>query len=105
MVTEFIEVQHEVEALLEPGAHPPIDLMPILEYIPERWASWKGICRHLRAKQRGLYLRLRDQCETRMREGRRNGSFMESLFDQKEKLGLTRDMIGFVLHLSVSGVV
>ncbi|KAK7692833.1 hypothetical protein QCA50_004468 [Cerrena zonata] len=102
-VTEFIEVQHEVEALLEPGAHPPIDLMPILEYIPERWASWKGICRGLRTKQQELYFRLRDKCEARIRENRRNGSFMESLFDQQEKLGLTRDIIGYIGGVSLEG--
>ena len=93
-MSEFIEVQHGVEAVLEPGAHPPVDLMPILEYIPERWASWKGTCRNLREKQRSLYMRLRDQCEARIQSDRRNGSFMETLFDQREQLGLTKDMIG-----------
>ncbi|CAL1708008.1 unnamed protein product [Somion occarium] len=102
-VTEFIDVQHRVEAALEPGAHPPIDLMPILQYVPERWASWKGICRDIRAKQRKLYVGLRDKCEARMREDRRNGSFLETLFDQKDALGLTRDMIGYLGGASLEG--
>lgn len=84
------------ELLLQPGGHPPVDMIPLLEYVPERWATWKISCREVKQRQQKLYFGLRDQCKARVAEDRRNGCFLEDLIDQKEKLGLTDEMIGFV---------
>lgn len=54
----FFEIQHLWEHTLEPGAHPPVDLLPFLKYIPERWAHWKGLCADVRKRQRDLYFGL-----------------------------------------------
>lgn len=54
--TAFFHVQHLWEAVLAPGAHPPVDLMPYLKYVPERWAPWKTLCKEIRKLQMGLYL-------------------------------------------------
>ncbi|CAL1702684.1 unnamed protein product [Somion occarium] len=99
----FFSIQHKWEALIAPGAHPPIDLIPALEYIPGRWASWKTITRDIRKQQRSMYFNLRDDCERRIREGRRNGCFLEDIIDQQEKLGLTRDMVGYLGGVCIEG--
>lgn len=96
IISDFFQSQRRWEAVLEPGAHPPVDLIPVLKYVPERWASWKTLCRDIRRRQQKLYLGLRDHCEDRIKEKRRNGCFMEDVIDQQEKLGLNREMIGYV---------
>ncbi|KAI1845953.1 hypothetical protein JX266_008040 [Neoarthrinium moseri] len=40
--------QDELLELLLPGAAPPVDVFPIMKYIPEILAKWKGNARHVR---------------------------------------------------------
>ncbi|KAJ7729426.1 cytochrome P450 [Mycena olivaceomarginata] len=49
------QAQHEWMLVLEPGATPPVDMIPILKYVPERWAKWKRDCAKTRKLQRDLY--------------------------------------------------
>ncbi len=81
--------------LIRPGAQPPIDLIPVLKYLPERWAPWKSKCRELRTEQMALYAWLRELCEKRVREGTKTGCFLEKVIEDREKLGLEDDMIAY----------
>ena len=96
IVSEFHDTLKMWELLLQPGGHPPIDMIPILEHVPERWASWKTRSREVKQRQQKLYFGLRDQCQERITQNRRNGCFLEDLLDQKEKLRLTDELIGCV---------
>jgi hypothetical protein len=96
IVTDFYHVMELWQNAMEPGANPPVDLLPILRHVPEMWASWKTACRNIRCLQRKLYFGLLDQCETRMLEGRRNGCFMEDVLDKNEKYGMSRELSGYV---------
>ena len=94
---EFINVNEQWEQIVQPGATPPVDLMPFLQYLPERyWGQWKSTCKDIRTKQRDLYFGLRDMCAERMKDGKSNGCFLETLLERQEKLGLTYEMIGCV---------
>ena len=93
-VTDFFHVHYLWERAIEPGAHPPVDLLPILRYVPERWAPWKTLCREARRLQRKLYFGLLEQSEKRIRENDRNGCFMEDVLDKSEKLGMDRELAG-----------
>lgn len=98
----FFEMEHAWESLNEIGAQPPVDLIPILRYVPERWAPWKTLCRKVRSMQRELYLGLLDECEDRLRRGVGNGCYMEDIFEKREELGLDREMVASVLDLDYS---
>jgi hypothetical protein len=100
VVTEFYHVMELWQIAMEPGAHPPVDLLPILRHIPERWASWKTLCRDVRSLQRKLYFGLLDQCETRIQQGRRNGCCMEEIIDKGEKFSMNRELSGYASYLS-----
>ncbi|KAJ7869854.1 cytochrome P450 [Mycena olivaceomarginata] len=65
--TGYIAVMHEWSALLEPGAVPPVDAIPILKRIPERWAKWKRDCKRVRDLQRARYFGLLEDTRERMR--------------------------------------
>lgn len=80
--------------ILEPGALPPLDLIPILRYVPERWASWKGISKEVRRLQRKLYFGLVERCRLRIKSDRRNHCFMEYVLENQEKYNMSDEMIG-----------
>jgi hypothetical protein len=79
---------------LEPGATPPLDYFPFLKYVPERWASWKKMCQFVRKLQRDMYFNLLDKTQERVRRGEGNGSYVETLVERREELGLNREMLG-----------
>ncbi|KAG1873184.1 cytochrome P450 [Suillus subluteus] len=70
---------------------PPVDLLPILKYVPERWAPWKGICREARTLQRRLYFGLLEEAEIRLARGESTGCFMEEVIRRQEELGMSKD--------------
>ena len=95
----FWHVLHEWESLLAPGAQPPVDLLPFLKYIPERWAPWKTLCKEVGRLQRELYYGLLTECEERVRDGKENGSYMEEVVKRRKEFGMTREQTGYVLTL------
>lgn len=96
LASEFLEIEHALEGFFEPGAIPPVDILPALKYIPERWAPWKKKCKELREQYLKLFSDLRDLCEIRVQSGKRNGCYLEDVLDQQEKLGLSRAMVASV---------
>ncbi|KAI0077958.1 cytochrome P450 [Panus rudis PR-1116 ss-1] len=96
LASEFADMLHSWEKMLEPGAHAPIDLLPILQHVPERWAPWKTQAREIRGKQQRMYYGLRDLCAKRISEDRRTGCFLEEVIENKKKFGLDDEMIAYV---------
>lgn len=90
------------EELLAPGAHPPVDLLPFLKYIPEGWpgASWKRIAKEIRRLQREIYFGLMDSCEDRVKKGDEDrGYLMEKIVKRQEEFGMTRELSGCAFFL------
>ena len=86
--------------VLAPGAQPPVDFLPILKYVPERWAPWKTLYKEVRKVQRKLYFGLLTECErARVKRGEENSSYMEEVVKRQEEFEMTRDHVGYVLHL------
>lgn len=70
---------------------PPVDLIPILKFVPEQWAPWKKTCRKVRELQRKLYFGLLEESEARLANGNGTGCFMEDVIERREELGMSRD--------------
>ncbi|KAF9468287.1 cytochrome P450 [Collybia nuda] len=77
---------------------PPIDLFPILKYVPERWASWKTVVKRTRELQHEIYFRMLGQAEHRLSEGESKGNdcFIERCIQNQASLGMSRE---FIAHL------
>jgi hypothetical protein len=90
-------VLHLWESVLAPGAHPPVDLLTFLKYVPERWAPWKTLCKEVRRLQREMYFGLLTECEERIRNTKDNGSYIEEVVKRQKEFGMTREQIGYVL--------
>jgi hypothetical protein len=92
--TAFFHAQHMWETALAPGSQPPVDFLPILKYVPERWAPWKTLCKEVRKAQRKLYFGLLTECEERVKRGEENGSYMEEVVKRQKEFGMTREHVG-----------
>lgn len=68
---------------MEPGSQPPVDLFPVLKYVPERWANWKVVCRDLHVELANFLEGMLASCETRIAQNMRNGSLLESILEDK----------------------
>jgi hypothetical protein len=90
--TGFITVMNDWSALLELGAVPPIDAIPILKLIPERWAKWKRECKRVSDLQRARYFGLVEETRERMRRNQHNGSFMEEVLERQIELRMDDEM-------------
>ncbi|KAK0223130.1 cytochrome P450 [Armillaria fumosa] len=98
--TLFFEAQHLWELVLEPGAHPPLDILPFLKHLP---GAWKRLCEETRRLQRELYFALLDECQERLRHGQENGCFMEKVLQNQELLGLNRELVGYLGGVLIEG--
>ncbi|KAG9019271.1 hypothetical protein FRB90_004540 [Tulasnella sp. 427] len=103
----FIKNAHDFNHIMGPGATPPLDLLPALKYIPESipwWvplpasvketirASWKEVCRDIRARHKVYYSKLLKPCQDRAKEGLENRSFMQSVCEKQEESGMSEEM-------------
>ncbi|EIN06276.1 cytochrome P450 [Punctularia strigosozonata HHB-11173 SS5] len=94
----FFEITRLVNYLNEPGAHPPVDQIPLLRYVPERWAPWKLACRQLRRMQRDLYFDLLSESEARVQNGESGEitTFMDEIIRKSGELKVDREMQAFL---------
>ncbi|KAK7461912.1 hypothetical protein VKT23_008343 [Stygiomarasmius scandens] len=76
------------ERVFEYGAHPPVDQLPFLNYIPDRWARWKRM-----AKWGNRTDSTREE----------NGCFLENAIKKQEEYGLTRKMLGYLGGVLLDG--
>ncbi|KAJ7660066.1 cytochrome P450 [Mycena rosella] len=52
----FFKMLAQFLHILLPGAYPPIDLLPPLRYLPERWAPWFAVCRRNKSEMAAFHL-------------------------------------------------
>ena len=86
-------------ALMDPGNHPPIDILPFLQNLHEFMASWKTEAREVRGLQRGLFMRLLEECEERVAAGEETPFYMADILKSKESLGLEREQIAWASRI------
>ncbi|KAJ7603367.1 cytochrome P450 [Roridomyces roridus] len=92
--TVFFKANHEWKLVLDPGSTPPIELVPILKYVPAQWAKWKRDCKRTRELQRIVYFGLIDKTMERVQRGEENGCYMEEVLLRREEFRLDREMMG-----------
>ncbi|KAJ7624549.1 cytochrome P450 [Roridomyces roridus] len=95
-ITAFFEMIHDWSALNEPGAVPPVDLFPILKFVPGWLATWKRTAMKVRKLQRQVYFGLLDRAAERIGMGERNGSGIEDVLERQDEFRLHREMIGYL---------
>jgi len=87
----FLNVQPQFMHLLELGTAPPVDLFPILAYVPEKWAPWKRSVKHVKALHDELYGNLLETVRKRLESGRSVGGLMEKAIQRSREWKLDSD--------------
>ena len=98
LVVELFQTNMESDHLVRPGGHPPIELLPFLKHVPERWASWKRVCTDIRTRQRKYYMGLLNRCRERIEKNKHNGSYMEYLLEHGDEYNLDEREIRCVVY-------
>ncbi|KAL4746287.1 hypothetical protein BDW72DRAFT_207473 [Aspergillus terricola var. indicus] len=90
-------IMTELSALGEVGATPPVDLLSILRYVPERlWGNWRTRAAGLHQKLHALHAPLIDRVLERRRTSAdktapaSRATFLDDVLDAQETLQLTR---------------
>ena len=98
LIVELFQTNMEADHLVRPGGHPPIEILPFLKYIPERWASWKSVCADIRTRQQKYYSDLLNRCRERIEKNKHNGSFMEYLLEHGDEYNMDQKEIQCVVY-------
>ncbi|KAG8940009.1 hypothetical protein FRC03_005853, partial [Tulasnella sp. 419] len=89
----------------EAGNAPPVDLLPILDYIPDRFAgNWKARCVTIDHMIQELIWDLFKNAEKRLEEERANGCYLEVMIQNAQEWDLTKDdIVGVTAGLVLAG--
>lgn len=89
---------------MEPGNTPPVDIYSFLHWIPQRFfGNWVSRAKGVSAEMNKLYSGALDYVQERRRTVGNKGSFMDTVLDQNEKLGLTRHQLYFLGGVLMEG--
>jgi cytochrome P450 len=80
---------------MEPGANPPVDIFPILKYIPTFLAPWKQRAIYAGDIMDNAWTEARARVETRRASGVRRDCIIDHLLDDYEKKGFPFSQHGF----------
>lgn len=90
--------------LAEIGATPPVDWLPFLKYVPERFfGNWKSRALQLRKKLLDLYAPMREKAQKRRDTIGPAVSVFDSIRDQQDKIKLSNEEIDFLLGNLLEG--
>ncbi|KAG8916693.1 hypothetical protein FRC02_003649, partial [Tulasnella sp. 418] len=95
-----------ISELCEAGNTPPVDLLPILAYIPDMFVGyWKARCVTIDHTMQDLLWDLLRNAEKRLVEERGNGCYIEVMLQNAEEWDLNKDdIIGVTAGLAIAGV-
>lgn len=89
---------------MEPGNTPPVDIYSFLHYIPQKlFGNWRSRAKEVRDEMCQLYGQYLDLVVSRRKKIGSTGSFMDTVLDQNEKLGLTRHQLYFLGGVLMEG--
>lgn len=90
--------------VLEIGATPPVDIFPILKWVPERFfGNWITRSRAVGRAEDALYSRMTARVKQRRLQVGSRGSFLDGVLDQQEKLGLNPNELNYLGGVMMEG--
>ena len=90
-------------ALMEPGATPPVDMLPFLQYLPDFMSPWKRTAKAIRRDEKKLYQDLIDETRSKMHKGKSFDCFLIHMFEDQKRHGMSDEWLGYTAGLFVSG--
>ncbi|KAG8938786.1 hypothetical protein FRC03_006908, partial [Tulasnella sp. 419] len=79
---DFFRTWGMISDVCAAGHTPPVDQLPILNYIPDRFAgNWKAKCATIKRRLEDLLGGLKQEAEKRLAQEKPNGSFLETMLE------------------------
>ncbi|MCJ1348478.1 hypothetical protein MMC31_006710 [Peltigera leucophlebia] len=101
---ELYELMEGWSNVMETGATPPVDIFPIFKWIPQRFFNnWIARSRSVGTAMDKLYGRLVSHVIQRRLKAGSQGSFLDDILDQQEKLQLNRNELNFLCGVLIEG--
>ncbi|KAL2206006.1 cytochrome P450 [Sarocladium strictum] len=96
-VEALYHVQDQLTRIAEIGATPPVDMFPILKYMPDFLAPWRSWARNIRKEHRALYFGLLRETQELVVQGKApEDAFMVRLLNEQEKSGYDDEHIAYI---------
>jgi cytochrome P450 len=103
-MTKLYDMMEQWSKVMETGNTPPVDIIPALNYIPERFlGNWKSRARGVSKVMNQLYAQYLDIVIRRREKGINKDSFMDRVLDQNEKLEFNRHQLYFLGGVLMEG--
>uniref|UniRef100_A0A8H8CFG5 Cytochrome P450 n=1 Tax=Psilocybe cubensis TaxID=181762 RepID=A0A8H8CFG5_PSICU len=81
----------------------PVDFIPALLYVPERWAPWKKMWKETRELQQSLYFNMFKDVIQGQRNGMYGDCFVAKVIEQQEELGLDQETMAYIGGILLDG--
>ena len=95
-MVKMAELMEKFSNIMEVGATPPVDIVPILKWVPEGFfGNWITRALNIREMMDSLYGGMVSQVIQRRSKSDTRASFVDGVLDQQEKLNLTSDQLNF----------
>ncbi|KAJ7512022.1 cytochrome P450 [Mycena galericulata] len=88
-IQKFYKILHQFLHILMPGVYPPIDLLPVLKYLPEFCAPWIPACRRSDSELTAFHAKFSAAAKERSKNP--NGELPESFMDYISNMGLSQE--------------
>lgn len=103
-MVDLYEIMEEWSKVMETGATPPVDILPVLKWVPERlFGNWITRSRNVGTAMNALYGRMVSRVKQRRLKTDSRGSFLDGVLDQQEKLGLNQNELNFLCGVMMKG--
>lgn len=103
-MVDLYQMMEEWSKVMETGATPPVDIFPVLKWIPERiFGNWITRSRNVGKAMDHLYSRMVTRVKQRRLKAGSRGSFLDGVLDQQGKLGLNKNELQFLCGVMMEG--
>ncbi|PNY24206.1 Fumitremorgin C synthase [Tolypocladium capitatum] len=103
-MTRLYDMMENWSQLMEPGATPPVDIYPFLHWVPQKvFGNWLSRSKNVGDEMNGLYSSVLERVRERRRTQGNKDSLMDSLLDQREKLGFSDHQLYFLGGVLMEG--
>jgi hypothetical protein len=103
-VQRIYSIMERFTSLMEPGATPPVDTIPLLQRLPEFMSGWKRNAKAIRRDERELYLSLVAETKVKLAEGKCPDCFLVQMLKDQDKYGISDEWLAYIAGLFVSRV-
>ncbi|SCV48561.1 related to O-methylsterigmatocystin oxidoreductase [Fusarium fujikuroi] len=96
-VKSLYHVQDQLTQIAELGATPPVDVFPILQYLPDFLSPWRIWARNIRKEHRALYFNLLSETQELVAKNKApEDSFMVRLLKEQDMSGLDDEHLAYI---------